>query len=44
VVVEVAQAYRHRPAVGAKLRKRPAQVREEVKEIAGKAQHRLQER
>ena len=44
VVVEVAQAYRQRPAMGAKLRKRPAQVREEVKEMAGKAQHRLQER
>jgi len=44
VVVEAAWAYRHRPAVGAKLRKRQAQVREEVKEIAGKAQHRLQER
>jgi transposase len=44
VVVEAAWAYRHRPAVGAKLRKRQAHVSEEVKEISWKAQHRLHER
>jgi transposase len=41
VVVEAAWAYRHRPAVGATLRKRQGQVSEEVKEIAWKAQQRL---
>jgi len=41
VVVEAAWAYRHRPAVGATLRKRQEQVSEEVKEIAWKAQQRL---
>ncbi|MFZ3380925.1 MAG: IS110 family transposase [Candidatus Acidiferrales bacterium] len=44
VVVEAAWAYRHRPSVGAKLRKRQAHVSEEVKEISWKAQHRLHER
>jgi transposase len=44
VVVEAAWAYRHRPAVGATLRKRQELVSEEVKEIAWKAQHRLHER
>jgi transposase len=41
VIVEAAWAYRHRPAVGATLRKRQATVSAEVKEIAWKAQHRL---
>jgi transposase len=41
VVVEAAWAYRHRPAVGATLRKRQENVSEEVKEIAWKAQQRL---
>jgi transposase len=44
VVVEAAWAYRHRPAMGAKLRKRQEKVSEEVKQIAWKAQHRLHER
>lgn len=41
VIVEAAWAYRYRPAVGAALRKRQANVSVEVKEIAWKAQHRL---
>jgi transposase len=44
VVVEAAWAYRHRPDVGAALRKRQEQVSEEVKEIAWKAQQRLHQR
>jgi transposase len=44
VVVEAAWAYRHRPAVGATLRKRQETVSEEIKEIAWKAQQRLHER
>jgi transposase len=44
VVIEAAWAYRHRPAVGAKLRKRQARVSPEVKEIAWKAQYRLHAR
>jgi transposase len=44
VVVEAAWAYRHRPSVGATLRKRQEPVSEEVKEIAWKAQQRLHER
>lgn len=44
VVVEAAWAYRHRPSVGAKLRKRQAHVSEEVKEISWKAQQRLHQR
>jgi transposase len=42
--VEAAWAYRHRPSVGAPLRKRQEHVSEEVKEISWKAQQRLQER
>jgi len=44
VVIEAAWAYRHRPAIGATLCKRQQAVREEVKEIAWKAQHRLHKR
>ena len=44
VVIEAAWAYRHRPAVGAALRKRQATVSAEVKAIAWKAQHRLHAR
>ncbi len=44
VVVEAAWPYRHRPAVGASLRKRQEKVSEEVKEIAWKAQQRLHQR
>jgi len=44
VVVEAAWTYRHRPGVGAALRKRQEKVSEEVKEIAWKAQQRLHER
>src|ERR1700732_3101106 len=44
VVIEAAWAYRHRPSVGAKLRKRQAHVSEEVKEISWKAPPRLHER
>lgn len=43
-VVEAAWAYRHRPSVGDSLRRRQEAVSEEVKEIAGKAQHRLHAR
>lgn len=41
VVMEAAWAYRHRPAVGAALRRRQAPLSPEVKAIAWKAQHRL---
>jgi transposase len=44
VVIEAAWAYRHRPAIGAALRKRQQGVSEEVKEIAWKAQCRLHKR
>ena len=44
VIVEAAWAYRHRPAVGAALRKRQVAASAEVKEIAWKAQHRLHAR
>jgi transposase len=44
IVTEAAWAYRHRPAVGAALRKRQAPVSADVKEIAWKAQHRLHAR
>jgi len=44
IVVEAAWAYRHRPAVGATLRKRQAALDDEVKAIAWKAQHRLHAR
>lgn len=41
IVIEAAWAYRHRPAVGAALRKRQVPVSAEVTAIAWKAQHRL---
>lgn len=41
ILVEAAWAYRHRPNVGAELRRRQVNASEEVKEIAWKAQHRL---
>lgn len=41
IVGEAAWCYRHRPAVGAALRKRQEGLSEEVKGIAWKAQHRL---
>jgi transposase len=44
IVIEAAWAYRHRPAVGATLRKRQAGLDDEVKAIAWKAQHRLHAR
>jgi transposase len=44
VVIEAAWAYRHPPAIGASLSQRQQGVREEVKEIAWKAQHRLHKR
>lgn len=44
IVVEAAWAYRHRPAVGAGLRKRQEALSEEVKAIGWKAQHRLHAR
>ena len=44
IVIEAAWAYRHRPAVGATLRKRQAPLDDEVKAIAWKAQHRLHAR
>jgi transposase len=44
VVMEAAWAYRHRPAIGATLRKRQEGRSEEIKEIAGKAQPRLHQR
>ena len=44
IVGEAAWAYRHRPAVGAALRKRQEGLREEVKAVAWKAQHRLHRR
>src|SRR6202142_7277 len=44
VVVEAAWAYRHRPAIGATLRKRQEPVSEKVKEISWKAQQRLHAR
>lgn len=44
VVIEAAWAYRHRPAVGAALRKRQAPVSADVTAIAWKAQHRLHAR
>jgi transposase len=44
IVTEAAWAYRHRPSIGATLRKRQATVAPEVKEIAWKAQHRLHAR
>jgi transposase len=44
VIIEAAWAYRHRPAVGAALRKRQAPASATVKEMAWKAQHRLHTR
>jgi transposase len=44
IVIEAAWAYRHRPAVGAALRKRQVPASAEVKAIAWKAQHRLHAR
>jgi transposase len=44
VVIEAAWAYRHRPGIGATLRKRQATVSPKVKDIAWKAQHRLHAR
>jgi len=44
VVMEAAWSYRHRPAIGAALRKRQEGLSQEVKEIAWKAQHRLHKR
>jgi transposase len=44
VIVEAAWAYRHRPTVGATLRKRQAAVSAEVQAIAWKAPHRLHSR
>jgi transposase len=44
VVIEAAWAYRHRPAIGATLRKRQAPVSSDVTAIAWKAQHRLHAR
>ena len=44
IVIEAAWAYRHRPAVGAALRKRQAALDDEVKAIAWKTQHRLHAR
>ena len=41
IIVEAAWAYRHRPSVGAALRKRQATLSDDVKAIAWKAQHRL---
>lgn len=41
IVVEAAWSYRHRPSIGAALRKRQEGQSEDVKEIAWKAQHRL---
>src|SRR5271156_2491967 len=44
IVVEAAWSYRHRPAIGHRLRKRLETVPEPIKEIAWKAQHRLHKR
>jgi transposase len=44
IVIEAAWAYRHRPSIGATLRKRQATVGPDVKAIAWKAQHRLHAR
>lgn len=44
VVIEAAWAYRHRPAIGATLRKRQAAVSSDVTAIAWNAQHRLHAR
>ena len=44
IVVEAAWSYRHRPAIGPRLRKRQETVPEPIKEIAWKAQVRLHKR
>jgi transposase len=44
IVVEAAWAYRHRPSIGPELAKRQKAASLEVKEIAWKAQHRLNSR
>jgi transposase len=44
IVIEAAWSYRHRPAIGARLRKRQEGVPEPIKEIAWKAQVRLSKR
>ena len=44
IIIEAAWAYRHRPAVGAALRKRQAAAGADVNAIAWKAQHRLHTR
>ena len=44
IVVEAAWSYRHRPAIGPRLRKRQEEVPEPIKEIAWKAQVRLSKR
>ena len=44
IVVEAAWSYRHRPAIGPRLRKRQETVPEPIKEIAWKAQVRLHRR
>src|SRR5499427_5835317 len=44
IAMEAAWAYRHRPTIGAGLRKRQEGLSEDVKEIAWKAQHRLHKR
>jgi transposase len=44
IVIEAAWAYQHRPRIGPALRKRQATVTPAVKEIAWKAQHRLNAR
>jgi len=44
VLIEAAWSYRHRPSAGAILRRRQAGLKEEVKTIAWKAQHRLHRR
>jgi transposase len=44
VLIEAAWSYRLRPGIGPTLRQRQKGVREEVKEIAWKAQHRLHKR
>ena len=44
MLVEAAWSYRHRPAISPSLRQRQRGLSEEVKEIAWKAQHRLNSR
>jgi transposase len=44
IVVESAWSYRHRPSIGARLRKRQEGVSAQITEIAWKAQHRLHKR